>query len=315
MLDIIYIVCNLIVSIDSYVLCDRVNFGEDVMKIIKHLLPLLAVLLLAGCTASEKQPTTESGGSSPHSESNPIASASEQTPPADPSIFTESASTTGPASEPSSGSDEPTFTPEFPSEPTVPITPPVETAPPSPPEVTLDGLLFESFGRYSGAFVEDGSDRSVVNTACILVENTTDRYLELATASFEIDGVSATFVITGLPPHRAAWVLESKALSVKSGASFILKGGTATFCDVEEPTITAQMAEGTISVMNSAEEEFSGYIYYKMLHTDGNFLGGITYRSYVDALPPQSTTEITAGHSSVDGSELVRVMAGAVSDG
>ncbi len=285
------------------------------MKIIKYLLPLLAVLLLAGCTAAEKQPTTESGGSTPHSESSPIASVPEQTPPADPSISTESTSTTGPASEPSAGSDHPTFTPEFPSEPTVPTTTPLETAPPAPPEVTLDGLLFESFGRYSGAFVEDGSDRAAENIACILVENTTDRYLELATVSFEIDGVSATFVITGLPPHRAAWVLESNALSVKSGASFVLKRGTATFCDVEEPTITAVMADGTISVTNPTDVEFSGYIYYKMLHTDGNFLGGITYRSYVDALPPQTTTEITAGHSSADGSELVRIMSGAVLDG
>ena len=177
-----------------------------------------------------------------------------------------------------------------------------------PDAVILDGIRFDSFGRYSGAFVEDGSDLPVENVACVLAVNTTDRYLDLATAVFEIDGVEARFTVTGLPPNTAAWVLEGSALQVESGASFVLKGGAASYSVLEEDVkITAAPDVGTLLVTNNGAKDFSGYIYYNVLYTDGNFLGGITYRSFVEQLPAQSRTEITAGHCTKDNA-VVRIM-------
>ena len=174
--------------------------------------------------------------------------------------------------------------------------------------VELDGLRFVSFGRYSGTNFENGSNEPAEDAAVVLVLNTTDRFLELGTFTFEIDGVCAVFSVTNLPPRRGAWLLEKSALPVKSGANFVLKGGTISFCTAEEAAdVTAQPLEGTILIKNASQDAFSGYVYYKRLYSDGNFLGGITFRAPVEELPARSATEITAGHCNGD-CEIVRIV-------
>lgn len=279
------------------------------MKKRKRLLALLLASLLALCAACSENTAAPGGNESVTSEdSNAPPSESAGSDPSEsggePSAASEQAGTPSPSQGTSSSvSQGGSWSP-----------PETQTIPPAP--VELNGLRFSSFGRYSGAFVEDGSDRAVENVACVLAVNTSDRYLELATVSFEIDGAAATFLITGLPPQAGAWVLEVNALPVESGASFVLTGGTTSFSDPETPPgVTALAQDGTVAVTNLSAETFSGYIYYKALHTDGYYLGGITYRSYVDSLPAQSSVEITAGHSTAGGSEIVRIMSASAPDG
>lgn len=287
---------------------------------------LAASLLLAGCTVQGQSPP-DSGGIDPDDsyteeytqnaqtqDSNAASGANgtgnsnlyltpsdTEAPPSD--------SPDTPAGQPGypAPTDTPTAQPDYPAPTGTPWSTeePVEAAEP----VELDGLRFVSFGRYSGAFFEDGSDTAVENVAIVLVVNTTERFLELATFSFEIDGASATFTVTNLPPQRGAWVLEKNALTVQGGASFVLKSGSTTFCTPEEvSTVTAQALDGTVMVENHSESEsFSGYIYYKTVYEDGNYLGGVTYRSLIEDLPAQSRTEITAAHCD-ETAEIIRIV-------
>lgn len=285
------------------------------MKKLLRVVPLMVLLLLAGCTAQGQSPPTEAGSADPadlltssyteHAEEPTEVSGSQNVP-------SSSGNVSGP------GGSDGALSPPEPSEsssppPTYPApsgTPWVsETTIEKPEPVELDGLRFTSFGRYSGTFFEDGGSTPAEDVAVILVVNTTDRFLELGTFHFEIDGVSAVFSVTNLPPQRGAWVLEQNALQVKSGADFVLKGGAATFCTPEEvPDVTAQPLDGTILVANTSETDaFSGYIYYKAIYTDGNYLGGITYRAPVEELPSRSATEVTAGHCTQD-CEIVRII-------
>ena len=48
-------------------------------------------------------------------------------------------------------------------------------------------------------------------------------------------------------------------------------------------------------------------VYYRVMHTDGNYLGGVTYTANFDTLEPGESTEVLAGHYSADDSEVVRV--------
>lgn len=287
------------------------------MKRLLSVLILLSTLLLVGCKTQEALPN-ERGGSTASSgppslseaPSQQDGTAAESTDPDSESEHgqqgteTQEGGSNGQVSE-SSGteSDQPTY-PAPTGEPWVSDVPIEKTEP-----VELDGLRFTSFGRYSGAFFEDGSDTAVENVAIVLVVNTTERFLELATFSFEIDGASATFTVTNLPPQRGAWVLEKNALTVQGGASFVLKSGSTTFCTPEEvSTVTAQALDGTVMVENHSESEsFSGYIYYKTVYEDGNYLGGVTYRSLIEDLPAQSRTEITAAHCD-ETAEIVRIV-------
>ncbi len=287
------------------------------MKRLLSVLILLSTLLLVGCKTQEALPN-ERGGSTASSgppslskaPSQQDGTAAESTDPDSESEHgqqgteTQEGGSNGQVSE-SSGteSDQPTY-PAPTGEPWVSDVPIEKTEP-----VELDGLRFTSFGRYSGTYFEDGSDKAVEDVAVVLVVNTTERYLELATFSFEIDGATATFTVTNLPPQKGAWVLARDALTVNSGASFVLKGGTTTFCTPEDiPTITAQPLDGTVLVENRSETEaFSGYIYYKTVYEDGNYLGGVTYRTLIEDLPAQSRTEITAAHCD-ETAEIVRII-------
>lgn len=287
------------------------------MKKLLRVVPLMVLLLLAGCTAQGQSPPTENSSPDPadpltssyteHLEEPTEVSASQNVP-----------FSSGNVSSP--GGSDGVLSPTEPTEPTESTATPTYPAPTGapwvsdaleePPEpVELDGIRFTSFGRYSGSFFEDGSNAPAEDVAVVLILNTTDRYLELGTFYFEIDGASAVFSVTNLPPQRGAWVLEKSALQVQSGADFVLKGGTASFCTPEEvPEITTRPLDGTILVSNTSETNaFSGYIYYKAVYTDGNYLGGITYRAPVEELPARSATEVTAGHCTQD-CEIVRII-------
>ena len=279
------------------------------MKKLLRVVPLMVLLLLAGCTAQGQSPPTGMAGSDPMTSSyiNDTGEDASVTQGSDAesvseSVPNESLSPTEPT-EPT----ESTATPTYPAPTGAPWVSDALEEPPEP--VELDGIRFTSFGRYSGSFFEDGSNAPAEDVAVVLILNTTDRYLELGTFYFEIDGASAVFSVTNLPPQRGAWVLEKSALQVQSGADFVLKGGTASFCTPEEvPEITTRPLDGTILVSNTSETNaFSGYIYYKAVYTDGNYLGGMTYRAPVEDLPARSVTEVTAGHCTQD-CEIVRII-------
>ena len=188
--------------------------------------------------------------------------------------------------------------------------PTYETVPPSEDgsvELREGKLSFSSCGRYSGAFVEDGSDRPVENVAAILVTNLTGDYLTYAALQFEINGEAATFVVTGLPAGESAWVLEYNALQIDSGANFVALESAMQFIPTESwDELEVTFREGLLSAKNLTDQTYiDGYVYYKRLHTDGNYLGGITYRSSLGDLAPGDTIEVTAGHA---GEELCRVV-------
>ena len=283
------------------------------MKRLFSILLLLLILLLVGCKTQDAPTVVEEGTTSSESRA-PSGSeagaaqnstATEQTAPSSENRNETPDVSTNDSSSETSGNqnDQPTY-PAPTGEPWVADMPTERNDP-----VELDGLRFTSFGRYSGAYVEDGSDDPVEDVAIVLVVNTGERYLEYASVSFEIDGETATFTVTNLPPQRGAWVLARDALQINSSASFVLKGGTTTFCTPEASAeIIAKPMNGTVLVENHSETEaFTGYIYYKTVYEDGNYLGGITYRSQIEELPPRSTTEITAAHCS-ETAEIVRIM-------
>ena len=195
----------------------------------------------------------------------------------------------------------PTDTSKDPADPetTQPITQP--TAPPE------QQLVCEGYSLFSGTFVEDGSDRPVENVAAILVTNLTGDYLTYAALQFEINGEAATFVVTGLPAGESAWVLEYNALQIDSGANFVALESAMQFIPTESwDELEVTFREGLLSAKNLTDQTYiDGYVYYKRLHTDGNYLGGITYRSSLGDLAPGDTIEVTAGHA---GEELCRVV-------
>lgn len=183
---------------------------------------------------------------------------------------------------------------------------------PEPTEEIASGdITCDEFGIFSGQFVEDGRDELVENVAAVLVTNRTDRFLDFATLSFDIDGQTATFILSGLPAGRSAWVMEATRMTATGSSVFTYQNCVNSFRD----DVTASTDKVAISsdgnmltaVNNTSETLEDVFVYYRTLHTDGNFLGGITYRADFGTLEPGASVETMAGHFNKETSEIVRV--------
>lgn len=240
----------------------------------KHLwiLAILSILLLVGCSKKDDQPTT----------------ASVET-------------TTGIADE---------FLPlediRFHVE-TQDVTEPTETTEPEP----VRTLSVIEVAGYTGYFVEDGSDEIVENVACILVENTTEEYLDYGLITANFGEKEYTFTVTGLPGGSSAWVLETNRGTADAGDTYAYVGETISPLRqvvTQDDRVTVELKEGIIAVTNVSEKDLpSVRVYYKSLLDDGVLLGGITYTVLAEGLKAGESRELTAGHCLPQGSVVVRL--------
>ena len=182
---------------------------------------------------------------------------------------------------------------------------PVTTAPPE------QQLICADYGLFSGAFVEDGTDHPVDNVAALLVTNGSDQYLDLAKLTYELDGEEAVFMVTGLPAGTSAWVLESTGKTASADTDF------------EHVDTITSFRKGAVNTLEGVDLEFNGTmlkatnttdktfrsltIYYKVLHEDGNYMGGITYMVNFGDLEPGQAAEKIAGHFKPEKTQIVRI--------
>ena len=173
-----------------------------------------------------------------------------------------------------------------------------------------EALAVLECGTYNGIFVEDGLDQQVEQVPCLLIQNTTDAYIDYGVVNATIGETSCTFVVTGLPGGSAAWVLEQNGQRIASMETYTYIGQTVSQpidCTVDD-RIDVQFSNGEIRMTNCSDSSFAEVrVYYKLLHSDGNYLGGITYTTKAEGLEPGQTATLTAGHSSESGCVLVRV--------
>ena len=178
-------------------------------------------------------------------------------------------------------------------------------------EIASGDISCDKFGIFSGQFVEDGRDELVQNVAAVLVTNRTDRFLDFATLTFDIDGQTATFILSGLPAGRSAWVMEATRMTATSSSVFTYQNCVNSFRDdvtASTDQITISSDGNMLTAVNNTSETLEGvFIYYRTLHTDGNFLGGITYRVDFGTLEPGASVETLAGHFNKDTTEIVRI--------
>lgn len=169
---------------------------------------------------------------------------------------------------------------------------------------TSADLYCLEFSRFSGAFVEDGTNEPVTNVAAALIENRSREFLDRATVTYDVGGRTAEFVVTGLPPGAKAWVLESHRMRLDGSPEFKFRECTSSFR--QNAVLTTELlslsAKGnTLTVRNESDQILENVcIYYKTLNPDGAYLGGITYMIAFDTLRPGDVAEKTAAHFSED---------------
>ena len=177
-----------------------------------------------------------------------------------------------------------------------------------------DALTVEKIFEYSGAFVEDGSFEEKVDVAAIKIKNNSDKDIQLARIYAVADGVELFFEVTTLPAGALCTVLEKNAQTIAEGTEFTdfrveNRVDFTAPLTLHDDSFIVQGNDKTINIKNIGETEFTSdiYVYYKNKDADGNYFGGITFRTKADGLKPGEIKQLPASHFLVADSEVLFV--------
>lgn len=182
------------------------------------------------------------------------------------------------------------------------------------PEILLSdsNLKVEAIGRYAGNFLEDGSDEPTANVAAMLIANNSDKMLQIAEITFQVnDTETASFKVTNLPAGTSTLVLEANKREFSEEDSYTY-GDTASGY-MEQPTLEEDKFElitekGKITLKNKTNESYEKvYVYYKYFQLGGAYLGGITYRTPFENVPAGGEVEAIAAHFNPESSQIMAV--------
>lgn len=181
-------------------------------------------------------------------------------------------------------------------------------------DITLadPNLTVEAVGSYSGNFLEDGSDEPTANVAAMLITNNSDKMLQIAEISFQVNEKdTAVFKVTDLPAGTSTLVLESNKREFSEEDAYTY-GETATAYieqpSLEEDKFELETEDGKITLKNKTDKSYEKvYVYYKYVQIGGAYLGGITYRTPFENVPAGGETEAVAAHFNPESSKIMAV--------
>lgn len=173
-------------------------------------------------------------------------------------------------------------------------------------------LVAERLVAYDGPFVEDGSDREVINVAALILHNFGSSGVKEAEITLAYHENSLTFQASMIPPGATAVVLE------KDGKPYIQVPSTDCYgwaeqiedgWDVESVLRIEQIDIQTLQVTNITSAALHNVqLYYKtLLKETAYYIGGITYQTQVLHLKPGETVMLQPPHYAKDYSEILRV--------
>lgn len=208
------------------------------------------------------------------------------------------------------------------------VSQPAETLAPEEtvPEVTIlaeensvnlgYGIYVTDFGKYTGAYMEDGSDEILSGVLMMIVKNDGDQDIQYAQITMDVNGQQAEFSITTLPVGERMVLLEQNRMawdeSVDYSAIYPKAELVAYFQEsisTREDQLDIQLLDGALNITNISGEDIPGKItvYYKNA-ADDLLYGGITYTVSIEGgLEADELRQIMTNHASDTGSRIMFV--------
>ena len=183
-----------------------------------------------------------------------------------------------------------------------------------PVYVDSDVVAEECF-LYDGAFVEDGSLEEKQGVAALKVTNKGEKDIQLIRIYVTTSEKELLFEITTLPSGATVTVLEKDAQTIgekeklgefraENRVDFTKK---LSLC---ENTFLLQANNGTINLKNISDLDINSdiYVYYKKKDADGNYFGGITFRTKASGgLAAGAIAQLPASNLDLSDSEVLFV--------
>lgn len=182
-----------------------------------------------------------------------------------------------------------------------------------PVSLSNELVITEAF-LYSGEFPEDASFRKEKDVFALKVVNRSSKDLQLVRIYVTTDKKECLFEITTLPSKKAVTVLEKNAQTLSYGEKILeIKEENKVFFEqklsLESNKFQVTPLDRVFNIKNISNEDFSSdvYVYFKKTDADGNYFGGITFRSNAGKLKKDEFRQIPASHFNKENSEVLFV--------
>ncbi len=182
------------------------------------------------------------------------------------------------------------------------------------PVVLSKELVITDVFSYTGEFPEDASFRKEKDVFALKVINRSSKDLQLVRIYVTTDEKECVFEITTLPSGKTVTVLEKNAQSLSRSEKIIrIREENKVFFDkkisLDSERIQITQLDRVLNVKNISDEDFSSdvYVYFKKIDSDGNYFGGITFRSNAGKLRKDEFRQIPASHFIKEDSEVLFV--------
>lgn len=182
------------------------------------------------------------------------------------------------------------------------------------PFVLKEEIVIESAYLYTGAFPEDGSFDEKENVVTLKVRNSSAKDIQLVRIIAKTDNKDMLFEITTLPAGKSVLVSEKNADTLSEGdvITDITAENLVYFerpLSLNEDKFEISALEKVFNIRNISDSDIGSdiYVYYKKVNPDGDYYGGITFRSKADGLSSDELKQIPASHFSTEDSEVLFV--------
>lgn len=181
-----------------------------------------------------------------------------------------------------------------------------------PYKVEDKGLEIKSIGKYSGYFVEDGSNSNIDNVVCMVITNTSERDLQYGEIIIKVNGKEAIFKLTNIPSKTSVLVQESTG-KIEYKSNYKYEYVSSIIASVDNLPMNSEKVKVTKVNDSITIENISGknlgtvYVYYKYIQEGGVYLGGITYRTKFENVKKGQTLTQKTIHYSKNASQIVMV--------
>ena len=171
-------------------------------------------------------------------------------------------------------------------------------------------LVIEVLTAYEGPFLEDGTDREVVDIAALQVCNVGDKEILQAYIELQLDDCFYIFRGEHIPPGIPVLLLECNAQHYRHAVITACNGWqvASTETVLKKPKVAIQDRPlGTLVVTNLTEETLLDVrLYYKSwLSPPGICVGGIAYTVCIPVLKPGQTQYLYPHHFASGFSKVV----------
>ena len=178
------------------------------------------------------------------------------------------------------------------------------------------GIVVTSIDKYTGIYMEDGTNDIVSDMLMVTIQNTAEQDLQLIRFSLVFMNYTAEFEATNIPAGASAILLEKNRHPYSKEGIRTVDVPVINFFEQpmgqQEDVLKIVGTEGTLNIQNISDQDITGdiYIYYKNWAAD-TYYGGITFRiKAAGGIKAGGIVQIPTGHFSSDNCRIVDVVIG-----